>query len=158
MLMRASCRKPGLVVTAPGADYHSAMSASATSNVYRLRERDGPAGRRILEGTTAGRRELVVIAGFRGAEWPDAIVNPVIEPRGDAAQNTQWRLSTDRGHREFEARAVDRIELRAELYEPLHRPFELGIVDRLSARVLLALLRLPGGARLLRRWHARRSA
>jgi hypothetical protein len=47
---------------------------------------------------------------------------------------------------------------RPELYERLHRPFALGRGERLAARVLLALLRLPGGAGLLRRWHARRSS
>lgn len=46
---------------------------------------------------------------------------------------------------------------RPDLYQELHRPFALRTGDRLAARVLLALLRLPGGARLLRAWHARRS-
>lgn len=49
------------------------------------------------------------------------------------------------------------VETRPDLYEVLHRPFALGAGDRLAARALLALLRLPGGARLLRAWHARRS-
>ena len=52
---------------------------------------------------------------------------------------------------------VDRIETRPSLFAELHRPFALGAGDRIAARALLALLRLPGGARLLRRWHARRS-
>ena len=56
------------------------------------------------------------------------------------------------------AQAVDRIELRPSLFDDLHRPFELGAGERLAARCLLALLRLPGGAKLLRAWHARRSA
>ena len=49
------------------------------------------------------------------------------------------------------------VATRPDLYEKLHRPFALGAGDRLAARALLALLRLPGGARLLRAWHARRS-
>lgn len=56
------------------------------------------------------------------------------------------------------ARAVDRIALRPSLFHELHRPFALGAGERLAARWLLALLRLPGGAKLLRAWHARRSA
>ena len=56
------------------------------------------------------------------------------------------------------AQSVDRIELRPSLFSDLHRPFALGAGERLAARCLLALLRLPGGARLLRAWHARRSA
>jgi hypothetical protein len=47
---------------------------------------------------------------------------------------------------------------RPDLYAELHRPFELRAGERMAARVLLALLRLPGGARLLRAWHAKRSA
>lgn len=50
------------------------------------------------------------------------------------------------------------IEERPELYEHLHRPFALRGGERLVARLLLALLRLPGGAGLLRRWHAGRAA
>jgi len=42
------------------------------------------------------------------------------------------------------------------LYATLHQPFALGRGERVAARVLLALLRLPGGAGLLLRWHARR--
>ncbi len=56
------------------------------------------------------------------------------------------------------ARAVDRIALRPSLFRELHRPFALGAGERVAARCLLALLRLPGGARLLRAWHARRGA
>lgn len=50
------------------------------------------------------------------------------------------------------------IVARPDLYAEMHRPFALGRGERLAARVLLALLRLPGGAGLLRRWHARRAA
>lgn len=47
---------------------------------------------------------------------------------------------------------------RPELFARLHQPFALGRGERMAARALLALLRLPGGARLLRRWHVRRGA
>jgi len=50
------------------------------------------------------------------------------------------------------------IVARQDLFAELHRPFALGRGERLAARALLVLLRLPGGAGLLRRWHARRSA
>jgi hypothetical protein len=55
------------------------------------------------------------------------------------------------------AQSVDRIEIRPSLFTDLHRPFALGAGERFAARCLLALLRLPGGAKLLRAWHARRS-
>ncbi len=44
------------------------------------------------------------------------------------------------------------------LFATLHQPFALGRGERIAARVLLALLRLPGGAGLLLRWHAGRGA
>ena len=56
------------------------------------------------------------------------------------------------------AQSVDHIELRPSLFSDLHRPFALGAGERFAARCLLALLRLPGGAKLLRAWHARRGA
>ena len=56
------------------------------------------------------------------------------------------------------ASADFQIVERPDLYADLHRPFALGRGERLAVRVLLALLRLPGGAGLLRRWHARRGA
>ena len=56
------------------------------------------------------------------------------------------------------AHGVDRIEMRPSLFDGLHRPFALGPGERIAARCLLALLRLPGGAKLLRAWHARRGA
>jgi hypothetical protein len=56
------------------------------------------------------------------------------------------------------ARGTDRIAMRPSLFAELHRPFALGAGERLAARCLLALLRLPGGTRLLRAWHARRGA
>lgn len=49
-----------------------------------------------------------------------------------------------------------RIVERPELFATLHRPFALGRSERIAARLLLTLLRLPGGAGLLLRWHARR--
>jgi len=38
----------------------------------------------------------------------------------------------------------------------MHRTFALRTSDRIAVRILLWLLRLPGGARLLRRWHVKR--
>ena len=55
-------------------------------------------------------------------------------------------------------RTLERIEMRPSLFADLHRPFALGAGERVAARCLLALLRLPGGAKLLRAWHARRGA
>ena len=56
------------------------------------------------------------------------------------------------------ANADFHIVERPGLFATLHQPFKLGRGERIAARVLLALLRLPGGAGLLLRWHARRGA
>jgi hypothetical protein len=56
------------------------------------------------------------------------------------------------------ANADLQIVERPDLFDELHRPFALGRGERLVARLLLALLRLPGGAGLLRRWHSGRTA
>lgn len=56
------------------------------------------------------------------------------------------------------AQGTDRIAMRPSLFADLHRPFALGAGEKFAARCLLALLRLPGGTKLLRAWHARRSS
>ncbi len=124
------------MVTACGADYHSRMPASA-SHVFHLIDRMGPGQRVIYRKETQDGSELLVMIGYRGSALPEVIGDSSIE---------------------YDARTVDRIEMRPALFERLHRPFALTGHDRFAARCLLALLRLPGGARLLRSWHARRSA
>lgn len=134
------------------------MADAETTNDYRVVERGGPGGRVLLRGGSGDRTSHLVVAGFRGVDWPELLTNAVVETRGGAAGNAgSWRLSSDQGHFDFEASAVDRLETRPGLYESLHRPFALTAGNRLAVRVLLALLRLPGGARLLRRWHSRRN-
>jgi hypothetical protein len=80
----------------------------------------------------------------------DAIAVPRVERRTGAGGDAELVVHG--------VRAVDRIALRPSLFLELHRPFALGAGERLAARGLLALLRLPGGARLLRAWHARRGS
>jgi hypothetical protein len=156
--MHASCRNAAPVVAVIAAVYHSRMPAAEITNAHRVVERDGPAGRRILERRTTVGRERIVVANARGVAWPDTLSNAAVEPLERPADGRHWRLSSDEGMFEFEARAVDRVEERPGLYAPLHRRFALSTMDRLGVRALLWLLRLPGGARLLRRWHARRNA
>ena len=133
------------------------MSVAATTKRFQIVERDGPAGRRVLIGGAENARELIVIAGYQGRDWPDTIANPSIQLSADPTGRHNWRLTSDAASFEFAARDVLRIELRPELYAPLHRPFALSAAERVAARALLLLLRLPGGARLLRRWHTSRS-
>ncbi len=80
-------------------------------------------------------------------ELPAGRVEALTRSRGDAVVTVRDR----------DGRLALRIETRPSMFEPLHRPFALGAGDRLAARALLALLRFPGGARVLRLWHAKRS-
>jgi hypothetical protein len=98
--------------------------------------------------------DAIVASDYRGSEPPPSLTDPRLEARGSG----DWRLAAEEGSYDFSAHAVDAIAMRPGLFAALHRPFELTTRERLAARFLLALLRLPGGARLLRHWHAKRSA
>lgn len=145
------------MVTATAADYHLRMAGTSALQVFRLFQFQGPGNRLWLRSEGSDRIHHLALLGFRGPALPESITNPAVERRGEA-DDRSWRLSCDQGHFDFEAQAVERIETWPGLYATLHRPFALSTIDRMAVRVLLALLRLPGGAKLLRRWHARRSA
>jgi hypothetical protein len=130
-------------------------------------ERGKPAVYRMQSGSATGplrfrsdageRRRTLLIARFQGPQLPATLTDPVIEWIGDASRMPQgWRLTSAEGRFEFRAHAVEQMDEWPSLYEPLHRSFRLSASDRLAVRVLLWLLRLPGGAALLRRWHAHR--
>ncbi|HEX9707044.1 MAG TPA: hypothetical protein VGA24_05335 [Steroidobacteraceae bacterium] len=133
------------------------MPGSNALQVFRVVERESAGNRLWMRGEGDDRVIHFAVAGFRGPPFPETITKPVLERR-DAAGEQSWRLSCDQGRFDFEAQAVERIETRPALYATLHRPFELSTTDRMAVRLLLALLRLPGGPKLLRLWHARRSA
>lgn len=155
-LIRASCRIAAAVVTATAADYHLRMKGTGAMQVDRFYRQAGPDHRIWLRSENGDRVQHLALSGFMGPAIPDPITHPSLDRRGDSS-GRGWRLSCDQGKFDFQALAVDRIETRPALYATLHVPFGLSVIDRVSVRLLLALLRLPGGARLLRRWHARRS-
>ena len=124
---------------------------AATS--FRLVDSAGPAQRAVLRAQTPGRSEVLVLGGYQGPALPAQVGSPKVEAR----EGGGFRIISDQGVLDFDARAIDRIEMRPSLFEALHRPFAHSAGDRLAVRILLALLRLPGGAKLLRLWHARRS-
>ncbi len=129
------------------------MTADAAAPVFTLVEHDGPSGRRVLRSETAEDVRLIVISGFSGPALPERLTRP--EFHGGRAGQV-WRLTAAEGVVEFNARAVDRIDCRATLYEPLHTRFSMSAPERTAVRLLLSALRLPGGARLLRWWQSRR--
>jgi hypothetical protein len=116
-----------------------------------LRVHDEGAGRVVLEAE-APAAGFVVVSGYDGPALPSRLVAAVLEPVGPRA----WRLSTDEGAVEFRARGMEVLAPQPALFDKLLAPFALKPRDRRLVRVLLKLLRLPGGAWLLRRWHARR--
>jgi hypothetical protein len=102
-----------------------------------------------------GSGRWVEVAGWLAGDLPESLQDPCFEPpEGDGSR---WRLALGPVAFEFVAAGVALIEPAPRLLEPLGAPFALKAGERRAARVLLALLRLPGGPRLLRAWHARRS-
>jgi hypothetical protein len=130
------------------------MNEPAEAQAFRVVERGGPGGRLVLRRPAHDAVHWLVISGFQGTEWPAQVTDPAIEHASGGAGI--WHLRCAEGAFDFRARAVDRLVTQPALFTPLHRPFALNGSDRLAVRVLLWLLRLPGGARLLRHWHARR--
>jgi hypothetical protein len=155
--MRASCRNAAAVVTAIAADYHLRMPGTNTSEEFRAVERTCAASRLWLRSRGGDRIAHIAASAYQGPSLPDTVTHPILVRREGAGPRA-WQLRCDQGQFDFESGAVERIEARPTLYASLHRPFALSTTDRMAARLLLALLRLPGGARLLRRWHASRSA
>lgn len=107
----------------------------------------------VLRHVDGDGARLIVCSGYEGPELPAAVTDPEI----DGGEGGRWQLRSAEVAFEFRARAVERIEERPALYEPMHRQFALSGSDRLALRLLLALLRLPGGTWLLRRWQSRRN-
>jgi hypothetical protein len=143
----------------PLAVYILCMQGASDAAAFQVIERAGPGGRLVMRQASSGDARLIVIAGYRGPRLPDALTGPTVAAvPGTAAPPSKWRLTAAEGTFEFEATAVDLVGQRPSLYAPLHRPFALSATDRWAVRLLLWTLRLPGGARLLRRWHGNRSA
>ena len=132
------------------------MAKQPVGVMFETLERNGPGGRLVLGCSTDGDLRRFVIAGYDGPELPARLTDATLEPSSGGARDG-WCLRGREGVFAFRARAVDVIEERPALYRPLHRSFALSGTDRIAVRVLLWMLRLPGGARLLRRWHAGRS-
>jgi hypothetical protein len=132
------------------------MPESGDAKIYRI-ELGRPAGQLRFRNAADGRRRLMDISGYQGQALPAALTDPLVEILGDSeGQLRSWRMTCAEGRFKFQAQSVENIEECPALYEPLHQSFRLSTSDRLAVRVLLWFLRLPGGAGLLRRWHAHR--
>ena len=119
---------------------------------FRVVERQGPFSRLVLRHRADEATRLIVISGYRGNALPERITQPELTQGGD----DHWRLNCAEGVFEFQARGIDRLTLRPGLYEPMHARFKLSGADRIAIRVLLRMLRFPGGMRVLRWWESLR--
>ena len=136
--------------------YSPAMPDAGKPPIYRMQLGSSKGPLRFRNDAGDHRRTLV-IARYQGPELPATLTGPAVEAAGDSGRMPQgWRLTCAEGRYEFRAQAVELLDECPSLYEPLHRSFRLSRSDRLAVRALLWLLRLPGGAGLLRRWHAHR--
>jgi hypothetical protein len=119
----------------------------------RFRRLPSPAGR-VLYGADPPATSWIDVSGWVGGDLPAVLEDPRFGAEG--AGSGRWRLEQAGGGVDFLAAGVTLFEPRPELLAPLGAPFALKPGERRAARLLLALLRVPGGARLLRAWHARR--
>lgn len=103
----------------------------------------------------AGHRR-VVLSGYRGAELPESLSDVRLQAEEGDQPPRRWRMSAREGTFEFRANSVEDQASRAGAFDALLSPYALGPRDRRMVRLLLGLLRLPGGAWLLRAWHASR--
>jgi len=125
------------------------QSVEAPARAVRIS--DEGSGRVALEASgEAG--ETRVFLGYEGPPLPARLDAARLEALAPGA----WRLSGTQGQFDFHARGQEILEPKAQLFGELLAPFALGQRDRWLVGILLKLLRLPGGAWLLRRWHSRR--
>lgn len=116
-----------------------------------LRVHDEGAGSVVLE-SDAPAAGVVVVSGYDGPALPSRLDGASVAWAGPGA----WRLSADQGVFHFRARGIEVLAPQPALFDELLASYALKPRDRALVGVLLELLRLPGGAWLLRRWHARR--
>lgn len=100
--------------------------------------------------------QQVAVSGYRGPVLPPLIHDPRLQETGEPADGHSWCISCGEGEFRFSARSVEHHEPLPRLFDPLLDGFALRARDRTVVRVLLRLLRLPGGAWLMRAWHASR--
>lgn len=128
------------------------MPPVVAAGAFRSRPLDGAPGTWILEPFESDQPRLV-IAGHVGPPFPETLNGLDLR----AVSDGRWRLLCREGQFEFAARLVERLEPLPQLFDPLLAPHALRARDRARVGILLKLLRLPGGAWLLRAWHASRN-
>jgi hypothetical protein len=131
------------------------MSQELRGGEWRVSRPSGDTKAWIVESVAEPPVRLLV-TGYRGPVLPAVLhdVEVLREPSPPGAR--RWRLRALEGEFEFAAGSVERHEPLPGLFDPMLAPHALRPRDRRVVGVLLGLLRLPGGAWLLRSWHAAR--
>jgi hypothetical protein len=88
-----------------------------------------------------------------GDSLPQRIHDPQVENLGERGA---WRVLCREGRFDLRARGLEVHQGLPGFFDPMLATHALPSGDRSVVRWLLRLLRLPGGAKLLRAWHARR--
>lgn len=135
--------------------YSPAMNPIVLEGAFTARRVEGTGSNWILEPTGGGQPRLV-IAGYSGEPLPPRLTDPRLHPAGPREGNSHWRLTCAGGQHAFEARGIEMLEPRPRLFDASLAPHALRTRDRAIVSLLLKLLRLPGGAWLLRAWHVSR--
>jgi hypothetical protein len=146
---------------------HGAMMPQAGAGVAGCYDRPmrgyRAAGAYGASVTSAGVLRIVPAEGGAGPEFMLARSSgelpsgPLHDPQLEAVAGTgRWRLACREGNFEFTSAGLEVQQPLPGLFEPMLAGFALRKRDRRVVRWLLRLLRLPGGARLLSAWHARR--
>lgn len=133
-----------------------AVSEAAKSRIHRALRPADP-GRTLLlvpEGDEAA--ETFVFSEGDCAAIPDTVHGLRVEQVGPVGDRLRWELACDEGRFEVQGRGVEILSSRPQLFDDLLAPYALRRRDRRVVAWLLGLLRLRGGAWLLRAWHSRR--
>jgi hypothetical protein len=128
------------------------MATINAKGVYRT-EKTGTGTLVILPATAPAGGLRLTLAAYMGEPLPGEIHDPGLEW---LVVPGCWRLTCREGSYEFTATGVEMHRALPGLFDDMLALHALRARDRTIMRCLLRLLGLPGGAGLLRAWHARR--
>lgn len=132
------------------------MVGTASGNAHRV-IRPARAGRPLVLAPNAGTRiETYVFSDCEADGIPDRLHGLLVEEVGSRGNRARWELACEEGRFALEGRGLEVLAAEPHLFDELLTPFALRARDRKVVGWLLRLLRLPGGAWLLRAWHTRR--
>ena len=124
-----------------------------------FRREDAGEGRRLVLRSEQSPVVELCFDGVRLSDVPALCSTLVLDTpvSGEGEGVRRWRLEVAGASHHVEARALRIHEARPLLFSSSLQRFALSAHERRVGLVLVRLLRLPGAARLLRWWHARRT-